>query len=271
MSKRILITGSRGTLGSMLMKNLPADCSGVDLPETDITLSDSVERAVESFRPDVIINTAAITDVDRCEERPQEAMKLHRDAVGHLVRTGVRLITVSTDQVFRNGRGTPLGEDSSADPANFYARSKLEGESIALSCSSAAVVRTSWLIGEKGMIPRMAGILAGGGTVNAVADQTSCITLAEHLTVALGTLVFDESRTGLYHCVNQGPVTPYHLASRLQAILGRGTVLPVRWKDLSLPAPRPVWSALATMRDLLLPAYEEAFETCVKRIISKTT
>ena len=271
MRKRILITGSRGTLGTMLMGALPGQCCGVDLPETDITRRDSVERAVEGFRPDVIVNAAAITSVDRCQEHPEEAMRVHRDAVEHLAGTGVRLITISTDQVFRNGCGMPLLEDASPDPANAYARSKLEGESIVLNSGCGAVVRTSWLIGEKGMIPRMAGVLAEGGTVRAVADQTSCITLAEHLTAALETLVFDESRTGLYHCVNQGPVTPYHLACRLQGILGRGTVLPVRWKDLNLPAPRPVWSALASTRDLLLPAYEEAFETCVKKIISKTT
>ncbi|MFA6619330.1 MAG: NAD(P)-dependent oxidoreductase [Candidatus Neomarinimicrobiota bacterium] len=265
--KRILVTGARGMLGFMLTAELGDLCLGVDLPEADITLASSILPFIKKYNPDVIVNTAAITDVDSCERNPRLADAVHNRGVRILSETGVRLITISTDQVFYDGRGIPLTEKSPVMPVNEYSASKLKGEKAALENPANCVVRTSWLNGSGGMISRMAKRLDNGGTVTAVADQTSCITLTEHLAQALLLMVFDESRRGLYHCVNPGPVTPFYLACLLRRETGRGRVVPVEWADLSLPAKRPVWSALESEREITMPPFEEAMKICMKKIL----
>ena len=264
---RILITGAHGMLGSFLAGKLGQDCLGVDLPLVDIGDPSKVTALIEDYKPDVIVNAAAITDVDRCETHPALADHVHNRGVRVLAGTGIRLVTVSTDQVFSDGKGRLLVESDPVEPVNAYALSKLRGERAALANPSNCVVRTCWLTGSSGMIPRMAHRLQKGETVSAVADQTACITILEHLAEVLITMAFDESYRGLYHCVNPGPVTPFFIACRLNQEIGIGRVVPVEWGSLSLPAKRPVWSAMGTERDISMPNFEEAMEICLKKIL----
>lgn len=265
--KRILVTGSRGMLGSLLVEELEGKCLGADLPEADVTHRSKMFSLVREYRPDVIINAAAITDVDFCQTNPHKAMAVHHDGVRILTETGVRLVTLSTDHVFTDGRGEPVTESRPVDPVNVYAETKLLGEKAALENPVNCVVRISWLVGERGMLPWMAARLGRGETLPAVADQTGCITLAEDLVKVLLQMAFDETRSGLYHCVNPGPVTPFGLACTISRRMGTGRVVPVEWRELSLPARRPLWSALGTERDIAMPPYEEAMEICLKKIL----
>lgn len=265
--KKILVTGCRGMLGTELMRKLGDRCSGVDLPEVDVSVMDSVNAALERYKPEVIINAAAVTDVDFCESSPSVAEKVHCTGVENLCSSGARVITLSTDHVFKDGKGAPLLESSRTDPANQYARGKLKGEQIALRIPGNCVVRTSWLFGERGMLPRFLAELSAGGKVQAVADQTACITSAENLADVIVRMAFDETMSGLYHCVNPGAVSPFTLACRLQIRLGRGKVTPILWNSLGLAAPRPVWSVLGTERSVRLPPLEEAMESCVKKVL----
>ncbi len=179
----------------------------------------------------------------------------------------MRLITISTDHVFTDGGGEYLTEESPVNPANGYAVSKLRGEAAALENPANAVVRTSWLTGEKGMLPWMADRLRSGGEVSAVADQTACATFVDSLVDALETMVFDEDHRGLYHCVNPGGVTPFTLACGLKQRFPGGRVIPVEWSQLGLPAPRPLWSALGTRREIEMPPLEEAMEKWLRKIL----
>ena len=256
--KRILVTGARGMLGTELVRKLGNRCSGSDLPDFDVTVMDSVRSRVSDYKPHVIINAAAITDVDYCEINPEEAEKVHCGGVENLCASGTRVITLSTDHVFTDGLGIPINESSETNPVNQYARGKLKGELIALENPGNCVVRTSWLFGEKGMLPRFVEKLNSDSEIRAVADQTSCITFVESLADALILMAFDESMSGLYHCVNPGAVSPFTLACRLSVRLGRGRVTPINWESLGLAAPRPVWSVLGTERSVNLPPLEEA-------------
>jgi dTDP-4-dehydrorhamnose reductase len=267
----ILVAGASGMLGKALMARLGAGCTGLDLPELDITSVSSIQAALLAYTPDVIINTAAITDVDRCQREPDLADAVHRLGVLNLAKTGVRLITISTDQVFQSGGGDYITESAIPEPSNTYALSKLRGEEHALGFRGNCVIRTSWLFGKKGMLPGMIRTLNDGGSVRAVCDQTSSVTYAGHLADAIMRAVFDEERQGLYHCVNRGAVTPFVLACSAREMLGRGSVIPCRWRDLSLPAPRPIWSALGTERDLQLPPLKEAVDICVLGMQSENT
>lgn len=265
--KRVLVTGAEGMLGSLLMAELDGHALGTDLPEGDISDPKKILPLIHRYEPDVILNAAAITGVDTCELNPSLAEDVHSRGVRILAETGVRLITVSTDHVFTDGKGRLLLESDPVDPVNTYALSKRRGEIAALENPANCVVRTSWLSGTAGMIPRMAERLSSGGTVSAVVDQTACITLAEHLAEALAAMAFDETCRGLYHCVNPGPVTPFYLACVLRREIGRGQVVPVEWEALSLPAKRPLWSALGSERELKLPQFEEAMKICLRRIL----
>ncbi|PIE52895.1 hypothetical protein CSA37_04435 [Candidatus Fermentibacteria bacterium] len=265
--KRVLVTGSRGMLGSVLMKKLAAGGTGMDLPELDVTSQESVDAAVQAVRPEVIINAAAITDVDRCEKEPDLCRAVHCSGVRNLCSTGVRVITISTDQVFTDGRGAFLTESSSVEPANKYAESKLTGEKEALGRAGNCVVRTSWLFEDRGLLPRIIRILSKGGQVKAIADQTSSVTSASDLAEFLLSLVSNENSTGVYHCVNPGAATPFTLACEIMEQLGRGIVIPVRWKDLELPASRPVWSVLGTEKNVVLPPLEEAVKSCMQKLL----
>ncbi len=265
---KTMVIGSSGMLGSRVMNLLGDAASGFDLPDFDVSNTECVSRVVNSLKPDVILNTSAITDVDFCEENPEAAERVHCLGVQNLTNTGVRLVTVSTDQVFTNSTGGEyLVESDTADPANIYAASKYRGEIAALKSSCNSVVRTSWLFGTKGLLPWIIRKLSAGEVVTAVTDQTSCLTSVDSLAGILVDILRDESKTGLYHCVNKGAVTPYELACLVRNRLGKGTVEATEWKHLALPAPRPVWSALGTERDIKLPPLEEVMEQCLQRML----
>lgn len=254
----ILVTGCNGLLGRALMARLGSRALGMDLPALDITDRESVARAVMATRPSLIINCAALTDVDACQTSPDLAFRVHRDGVRNLAETGMRLLTVSTDHIFTDG-DAPITEDATPHPANTYGESKLAGEPEALSAGPGAVIRTSWLFGgEKGLLPWLRGGLLRGAALKVVKDQTACVTFAPHLAEAIVGIV-DTGGTGVFHCVNPGPVTPLDLALKLRDRLGLGTIEAVCWKDLGVPAPRPVYSALGTAGPFRLPALDEAF------------
>lgn len=255
----ILVTGGNGLLGTALLARLGRRATGMDLPALDITDRESVTEAMRIAKPSLVINCAALTDVDLCQTNPERAFLVHRDGVGHLAETGARLVTISTDHVFTKD-DAPITEDAAAHPANLYGESKLSGEREALVTGRGAVIRTSWLFGNgKGLLPWLHGGLLRGGSLNVVKDQTACVTFVPHLVDAIVGIV-DSGSTGVFHCVNPGPVTPLDLALTLRERVGSGAIRAVCWKDLNVPAPRPVYSALGTHGPFHLPPLEEAFE-----------
>ncbi len=255
----ILVTGCRGLLGSALMAHFGARACGMDLPEIDITDRFSVTEAVRRTKPGLIINTAALTDVDYCQTHPDRAFQVHADGVRNLAETGIRLLTFSTDHVFTEGTD-PITEGAKPFPANAYGESKLSGEAFALAFEGNAVIRTSWLCsGDRGILPWIRKGLLSGSPLRAVKDQTACVTLSDHLVRAVVEII-DSDGNGVFHCVNSGSVTPYELAGMIRARLNKGAILGVTWKELGVPAPRPRYSALGTERSVHLPPLEEAFE-----------
>ena len=261
MGTEFLITGASGQLGRVLLELLGKRAVGTDLPELDITDSKSVKDAVERVNPKWIINCAALTDVDMCQRKPELAMSVHRDGVANLVRTGRRLLTISTDHVFtgKKGQKEPFLEGDETAPCNLYGESKLLGESEALVDPRNIVIRTSWLYSAaSGMIPLLWKALSESGEVPGVIDQVSCLTYAPDLAEA----VIDIIRlggSGLYHLVNSPGVTPAEVALRLSEFAG-GNVKDITWADLELDAPRPVYSELATSRGTDMPAVWNAIE-----------
>lgn len=259
MRSRVLVVGSGGTLGRRFVRELGNDAVGLDLPELDVTDERNVAEVVGTLSPSLIVNCAAITDVDLCETRPDLAMDVHCAGVANLARTGIRVVSFSTDHIFSGRDPSPFLESDRPDPVNEYAWSKLRGERRLLEISPASlVVRTSWLFDEGAGLPAfLLDSIEREGSVRAVRDQSACLTYAPDLAKAVIELC-DRGGRGVYHLVNGGVFTPLGLARMLADEHGEVNVVSVRWEDLGLPAPRPRYSVLGTERGVRLPEAGEA-------------
>ncbi len=159
---RILVTGATGLLGIAVVaearrrgldvvavaRHAATLSDGIHVTAVDLTEEGTPRRLVASARPNFVLNLAALTNVDACEDDPDDAHRLHVDAAGSLAaeaaREGARLVHVSTDSVF-SGPGSPFGEEAPPHPLNVYASTKLLGEAATLAANpSALVVRTNF-------------------------------------------------------------------------------------------------------------------------------
>jgi len=263
---RCLVTGSRGRLGTVLTALLGDRAAGEDLPELDITDGRSVETSLLRWDPEWIVNCAAMTDVDACQENPSDAFRVNSDGVALLAASGRRLLTLSTDHVFGGAPGprTPIPETAEPDPVNVYGVSKLAGERAALSIPGNIVVRTSWLFDDRsGIVPFLWRSLTSGGGVTAVSDQEASITYAPDLAATIVRLL-DSGGSGVFHAVNRGGTTPFSLALEFSLSTG-GIVTESTWEGLGLGTPRPRYSVLGSVRGVEMPSASDALDRWRRR------
>lgn len=228
---------------------------GLSHGQADVTDRDRLLYWADAFRPRLIVNCAAFTRVDDCEERREHAFEVNGRAVAHVVaaaeKAGAHLIHVSTDYVFDGEADEPYREDAPTGPRSVYGESKLEGERQALACSRALVVRTSWLFGPGGpnFVATMLRLMAEGKTpLRVVDDQTGCPTYTPFLARALWDLALRET-TGLVHYRNREPVTWYGFTREIARLRDRSVeVRPVTTDEFPRPAPRPAYSVLDVSR-----------------------
>jgi len=262
MKRKYLITGASGQLGRALLNILGENATGTDLPVLDITRPDSISAAVDRYDPYCIINCAAVTNVDLCQRKPELAMNVHRNGVANLARAGRKLLTISTDHVFTGFKGQkdPFLESDETLPANVYGESKLLGEFEALEADSGnIVVRTSWMYSvSTGIVPFFWKSLSESGRVRAVEDQVACLTYAPDLAEAIVDIL-SKGGSGIYHLTSRPGITPAEAARALTEFTG-GSVKKVRWDDLDFDAPRPIYSELATSREVQLPSVWDAMK-----------
>ena len=259
-----MVTGCRGQLGRALVARLRADAdqellSATDLPELDVARPDHVKRLFDGLRaaPEVLLNAAAFTAVDRCESEAQTAWSANAEAPGRLAEAclgaGCRLVHVSTDYVFAGDAARPYTEEDAPGPRSAYGRSKLEGERRVLDASPGFLVaRTSWVFGEGRNF--VAAVLAqaearksgrASGPLRVVDDQRGRPTYAVDLADGLLRLLEAGAR-GLYHVANEGVATWWDLARTAldEAGFPEVAIERIATSDLDLPAPRPACSVL---------------------------
>jgi len=256
---KTMVVGSRGMLGTELMQALaPHAPLGLDQPELDITDSRACEARVCEFCPDVIINAAALTDVDYCEWHEAEALRVNGEGAGNLAaaaRTvGAVIVYYSTDYVFDGIRDTGYLEEDAPNPLSVYGRSKLQGEERVRSlCPDHMILRTSWLFGRHGrnFISTIVNAARNGQALRIVNDQRGSPTYAVDLAARTRALVESGCR-GTYHVTNNGTCTWYELALRsVECAHLAGTRLePVSSSQFPRPAPRPAFSMLTNARML---------------------
>ncbi len=152
LSMKVLIVGSQGQLGTELMASQPAQClvQGLDLEELDISDRQAVETLIEQQRPQLIINAAAYTAVDKAESAAEIAYAVNAEGAANLARMAAcinaQLISISTDFVFDGRRSEPYPVDHQAHPLSVYGASKLAGEQQILRLNpQALIVRTAWV------------------------------------------------------------------------------------------------------------------------------
>ena len=191
---RVLITGARGQVGQSLRERVPEDWEVIftDSKTLDITNSTTVDAMIQGFQPEIIVNTAAYTNVDQAEHEPQQAFAVNAHGVANLAqaaqKVGSRLIHISTDYVFSGHTDKPYIYLDAPNPSNVYGKSKLAGELLALGlCDKTTIVRTSWVFSEHGrnFVPTVINKLLDNQTVeiyeNSIGTPTYAGALADYI------------------------------------------------------------------------------------------
>lgn len=297
LSMKILLTGSNGQVGFELLRALAplGEVVAVDLADCDLSSPDAIRRLVAEVEPQVIINPAAYTAVDKAEAEPALAQAINGTAPGvfgeEAARLGALVIHFSTDYVFDGSMPGAYLETDGPNPQSVYGQTKLAGEQ-ALQASGAdyLIFRTSWVFGAHGAnfaktMLRLAGERDG---LKIVADQfgapTSAALLADVTAQVLGRYQ-REGRVGfpfgLYHLVAGGCTTWHEYAQTVvraaQAAgkplkLTADDILPITTADYPLPAPRPSNSRLDTSRlrqtfGLELPDWQRGLDHVLRQIL----
>lgn len=262
---RILITGAKGMLGTDLVRRFTVHGSrfkviGVDIKDFDITEEKETVKEIKKISPEVVINTAAFTDVDGCETEKEKAFKVNRDGARNVAlgckESGAKLIHISTDYVFDGRKRTPYSEDDEPRPINIYGQSKLEGEQEISRLQTSdfrlqtLVIRTSWLFGKNGknFVDTILRLSSEKDVIKVVDDQVGSPTYTVDLSEAIERLLYTGT-TGIVHCSNKGECSWYNFAKEIIRVSGKEVeVIPITTNELNRPAPRPSYSVLSNER-----------------------
>ena len=285
-SKRILITGANGQLGSE-MRRLgavsPNEYIFTDVAELDITCKEAVEDFVQSNKVDIIVNCAAYTNVDKAEDDEPTAELINATAVRNLAEAmkGVdgTLFHISTDYVFGAEGNTPRTEDMPLNPLGAYGRTKLHGEqAVAGVGCKAIIIRTAWLYSEYGnnFLKTMLRLTAEKESLNVVFDQVGTPTYAGDLALAIFSIIeagIYEGNEGVYHFSNEGVCSWYDFATEIAIAAGHTScqVLPCHSSEFPSKVTRPPFSVLdkskiKTTFGIEIPHWRDSMLYCLQRL-----
>lgn len=231
-----------------------AKAFGLTSEDCDITDEASVKETVEKYRPDVIINCAAYTAVDKAESDVETADKVNHIGPANIAKAAAEakalLIHVSTDYVFDGTASEPYTEDISTSPIGVYGKTKLDGEKeIAASGCKHVIVRTQWLYDNEGknFFLTMLRLFGEKERLNVVNDQTGCPTYVVDLAKALVTISLNyNGQDGVYNYSCEGDCTWYDFATSIAQLADAETrIYPVTTAEYPTPAKRPAYSVLS--------------------------
>lgn len=266
---KVLITGASGQLGRELRRTAPkhVTVAALSRQELDITDAQAVVRAVTDLGPDVILNAAAFTAVDRAESEHEAAFAANAVGAGNVARAaaanGAFLVHVSTDFVFDGEAGRPYPADAGTSPVNLYGTSKFAGEEQVHqeARETSLILRTSWLYGSHGsnFVKTMLRVMGERDEVKVVADQVGAPTWTHSLADVIWVAAAGRL-TGVHHWSDAGVASWYDFALAIQdkalelgLLRRRVPVHPIASADYPTLARRPHYSVLDTraMRDAL--------------------
>lgn len=269
---KILITGSNGMLGHDLIEVLQKDNILINTTSKtlDITNKDEVMDFIKNENPDIVINSAAYTNVDGCEENQELAYAVNGEGVRNIALackdTGSVLVHISTDYVFKGDDETPRVENDEIGPMSIYGKSKLKGEEAILEIlDKYFIIRTAWLYGYNGgNFPKtMLELAKTNDKLTVVYDEVGSPTYTLDLAKAISKLIKTD-KYGIYHLTNSDSCSWFEFAKLIFEIADVDIeVTPVTAKEFARPAPRPSFSVLNNKKwidngFLPLRSYKEA-------------
>ena len=277
---KILITGSNGMLGHDLEKVLKDNHELVltTSKTLDITDKDKTIDFIVECKPDVVINSAAYTDVDGCETNQDLAYAVNGDGVRNLAlackQIDCPLVHVSTDYVFDGTAREPIAEDGEIGPISIYGKSKLKGEeAIQEILDKYFIVRTAWRYGINGKnFPKtMLELAENHPEITVVYDEVGTPTYTPDLAYGISQLI-ETDYYGIYHLTNSGSCSWCEFARYIFEVAAKDVkVVPVTASEFARPAPRPSYSVLENKNWVdkgfkPLRSYKEAIKEYVELI-----
>ena len=279
---RWFVTGAGGQLATEFERLLEGEVYLMREDSLDIRDAAGVAAAVRGFAPDIVLHTAAFTDVDGAEADEETAFAVNalgtRTLVEALRGSQTPLVTFSTDYVFDGAKGSPYVESDETNPINAYGRTKLAGEREALAYERGTVIRTAWMFSAHGrnfirsILSTAGGRLAADSAepLRVVDDQVGSPTFAGHLAAAVDEAVRLGVGPGIYHMAGGGYCSWLELAREIVQIAGLDVrVEPITSAELGRPARRPAFSALTSERPIpRLPSWVDGVVGAVDALIA---
>ncbi len=268
LKQKVLVIGANGLLGQKLVdtflddfevhgigrKNKPSlEFDNFNYTVCDITNREQILDLVRTFEPNFIVNSAAYTNVDGCEDEKEECWKINVVGVENLAnvakRFGIHVVHISTDYVFDGVEGN-YDEESRPKPLGYYGRTKLASENVLISSGiDCAIVRTMVLYGigmdlNHNFVTWIIEKLTNGESINIVDDQFGHPTLVDDLAKAILKIV-DLKKTGVYNVAGSECMSRFELAQKIAEVfnLNFSLIHPIKTKDLNQKAPRPLNSS----------------------------
>lgn len=286
MKKNILVTGTKGQLGSEIKKLSESFTNYhfifTDSKELNITIKEDIADWVLKYKIHSIINCAAYTAVDKAESEPDLADKINHLAVKYLAEVAkenlVNLIHISTDYVF-DGRGfKPYTEDEDKNPINIYGKTKLDGEKTLceINPKGAVIVRTSWVYSSYGnnFVKTMLRLGEEKDELNVISDQVGAPTYARDLAsfVLQNLLEPTNKNVTVYHFTNEGVCSWYDFALEIMNLAKRDCKInSIPTSDYPTPAQRPFYSLLNKNKakksfNIDIPYWRSSLRHCIEKI-----
>ena len=284
-SKRVLVTGANGQLGSEMRRlgmASPNEYIFTDVAELDITDSAAVKEFVKENKVNIIVNCAAYTAVDRAEDHEATVELINATAVRNLAAAAkevdATLFHVSTDYVFGAEGNTPRTEDMPTNPLGVYGRTKLRGEqAIAEVGAKSIIIRTAWLYSEYGnnFLKTMLRLTKEKETLSVVFDQVGTPTYAGDLAMTIFSIIegdYYNGNEGIYHFSNEGVCSWYDFAREIATAMGHTCQInPCHSSEFPSKVTRPPYSVLDKTKikrtfGVDIPHWRESMIYCLKRI-----
>jgi len=243
----------------------------------DITLEDRVSDFISTHTPDIVVNCAAFTNVDKCETEREDAFSVNALGPKYLAaaanKCGARVIQISTDFVFDGNGNRPYTEEDQTNPLSEYGRTKLEGErNIQSYCDSYLIVRTSWLFGHNGInfAAKMLELAEQHKELSIVTDETGSPTYTPDLAEALWILIKQKCE-GVINISNDGSCSRYEWAEYIFETMGfKIKMNPIKSSEYKRPANVPLNSTLncqkfTTITGMQMRPWEETVESYLRK------
>lgn len=269
-TRKILVTGSNGMLGTDLCRELATDYEIVGLHDTesgpphilcDIADRNKTIKSIVGANPELIIHAAAWTDVDACEGNPDKAKRINEDGTQNVALSALEidipLIYISTDFIFDGSKKRPYTEKDVPNPLNIYSKYKLAGEEKIKVLNKYVILRTSWLYGKNGnnFVDAILDKAKSEKEIKVVDDQIGSPTYTKDFAGAIRSLLrgLENTFTGksqkvqeIYHISNKGTVSWFDYAKEIMRIakIKNVALIPIKSTELARPAKRPAFSAL---------------------------